>query len=486
MILATVNVKKDLYGVTAEELSAIAPNINLGLLTAYVKSKGIAVDMIDSEADGISIQKLIDMISKERPILCGIVVSGSNPSSSTMTMSGVIDFFSELRSANSAVKTFLWGPHPTVLPERSLRETGAGYVVRGEGYDTIVDLYNAVSSGEEVDTISGLSYAITQKGENKYVHTKDAPLIRDVDSLPMIDWETMNPAKYRAHNWHCFSHLDKRTPYAIIWTSFGCPFKCNYCTINNLFGRRIQRFRSVDSVIDEIDILVRRYKVEHLKIMDELFVVNEKRIETFCDRLEERGYDLNMWSYARADTINRRLLKRMKRVGMNWISYGFETGTPEMLDRIEKGYADSIVPDAIRMTREEGIDICADVMFGLWEDDMASLQQTYNFLVKHNFEWANMYPMLAYPGSKVYKNFEEPKSWKTYALYGYECVPAGTRHLSPRDILEFRDKAFISYYTRATYLDMVENKFGLETRAHITRMTDVPLRRKLLEDQPIA
>lgn len=483
IVLATVNAKKELYSITADEFSAVAPNIQMGLLSAYIKSKNIEVEVIDSEMENLSIKGLINRIEEKQPILLGLICTGANPSSSTMTMAGIVSFYDQFNSRDSKTKTFVWGSHPTVLPERTLRDTGADFVIRGEGYQTIVDLFHALKSNNNVDKVAGLSRSYKTNGKTEFIHTKDAELIKDLSSLPMVDWEMMHPAKYRAHNWHSFGHLTERSPYAIIWTSFGCPYPCNYCCINNLFGKRIQRFRSIDLVIEEIGILVEKYKVRHLKVLDELFVTNPKRIEEFCDKLEKKGYDLNMWSYSRVDTINRHLLKRLKKVGMNWISYGFETATANTLKNIKKGARATLerAEEVIKMTQGEGVYICADVMFGLWDDDYGAMERTYEFLVKHNFEWANMYPMFAYPGTDLYEKLEEPKSWNIYSLYGYECEPCGTKYLTPKEVLKFRDEAFHKYHGRPEYLSMIESKFGVESREHIIRMLKVPLKRKLLE-----
>lgn len=485
IILATVNSKKDLYSTTADEFSAIAPNIQLGLLSSYIKSKNIDVEIIESDVDMISMDTLIEIIKEKQPFLFGLICTGANPSSSTMTMAGIVDFFRKYNQSGATVKTFIWGPHPTVLPERTLRETGSDFIIRGEGYETITDLFNALRTQGKLNEIKGLAY-FEQEDSNKksrYVQTENALLVENLDILPMVDWEIMNPLKYRAHNWHSFTDLNHRSPYAIIWTSFGCPFKCNFCCINNLFGKRMQRFRSIDSVISEISILVERYKVKHLKILDELFVVNPKRIEEFCDKLEAKGYDLNMWAYSRVDTVSRKLLKRLKKVGMDWISYGFESATTGILQEAEKGCRNPNVDSVIRMTQDEGLYICADVMFGLWDENCDTMNSTYDFLVKYNFEWANMYPVFPYPGTKLYQTIEEPKDWKGYALYGYECTPIATKHLSSREVLKYRDEAFTRYHSRDEYLSMIEKKFGKEVKEHILRMLTIPLRRRLLEEK---
>lgn len=482
IILATVNSKKDLYSVTADEFSAIAPNINLGLLHSYIESKNIRVDMIDSEVDNISMDGLVAIAEKEKPLLFGIVVSGANPSSSTMTMASVIDFYNRFNQAAPDIKTFIWGPHPTVLPERSLRETGTDFVIRGEGYKTIVELFHALRGRRAIDSIHGLSYFTKSHGKINYVHTEDSPLIKDMDILPMVDWEKINPRRYRAHNWHCFGDISERSPYAIIWTSFGCPFKCSFCCINNLFGKRTQRFRSIDSVIKEIGILVEKHHVKHLKILDELFVVNPRRVEEFCDKLEATGYELNMWGYSRVDTINRHLLKRLKKVGMNWVSYGFETATDEILEQTKKNCKRD-VEEVIKMTQEEGLYICADVMVGLPKETHENMERTYDFLVRHNFEWANIYPVFAYPGTEPYEVNKKQREWKQYSLYGYECVPEGGKYLTPKEVLKFRDEAFIKYHSRSEYLSMIEEKFGSETKEHILKMVSVSLKRRIFEEK---
>ena len=119
-------------------------------------------------------------------------------------------------------------------------------------------------------------------------------------------------------------------------------------------------------------------------------------------------------------------------------------------------------------------------MFGLWDEDLDSLKRTYAFLEKYNFEWVNMYPVFGYPGTMLFDRMGEMPDWKAYALYGYDCRPMSTKHLSAAEVLRFRDEAFIRYNSRPEYLAMIEKRFGLATREHIVRMTAKTLKRRLL------
>jgi len=487
IIFLTINAKRTLYGVTCDKYSAIQPNITMSLLGAYCKSKGIKVEMLD-ETRNFSIPEYCEYIRKEKPMLVGIIVSGANPSSSTMSMTGVIKFFEEYnKNPCKETQIFVHGGHPSVLPERTLEETNADFIIIGEGYEAITKLYDHFSNkgltkrNFELFKIKGLFY----ESDNIFHNTGFSPLV-DVNSLPMIDWSKTNPNKYRAHNWHTFGDLSNRSPYGVIWTTFGCPHNCSFCCINNIFGKRNYRMRDINKVIEEIDTLVLKYNVKHIKILDELFIIKHPRINQFCEALEARDYDLNMWAYGRTDSLDPKLLKRLKGVGLNWMSCGFESIDQKVLDSVNKGYSQKY-DEVISMIKDSGISICADFIAGLWEDNYDTMQATYDFACKHNFEWLNIYPCFAYPGTPMYKELlkkrriKEPKDWSEYALYGYNCNPLPTKYLTAKEVLAWRDEKFVAYHSRWEYIEMITQKFGSDTIKHILKMIYNPLKRKILE-----
>jgi radical SAM superfamily enzyme YgiQ (UPF0313 family) len=242
----------------------------------------------------------------------------------------------------------------------------------------------------------------------------------------------------------------------------------------------------MDKVMDDIDTLVQDYGVRNIKILDELFIINHPRIDEFCDLLEERNYDLNLWAFARVDSVTPRILNRLKKVGLNWVAYGFETVDENMLASTKKRLKSiSNVEDTIKMSRDAGINICADAIIGLPDDDRYSINKTKDFLLKHQFEWINLYPAFAYPGTPWYEDsiangtITTPKTWDIYALYGYNCVPMPTKHLTSSEVLELRDKVFSEYYKDSSILRMIERKFGYKASKHIKDHVSKPLKRKI-------
>lgn len=145
--------------------------------------------------------------------------------------------------------------------------------------------------------------------DGQYTYTGTKGLL-STDKLPMPAWDMLDMSKYNPHNWHIMGEgnpEDAKGRYGVISTSIGCPFNCSFCAISAQFGERKVRFWDVDRVISEIDRLVRDYNTKYIKILDECFVLKKEYVEAFCDKLITRNYDLNIWAYARVDTVSEEL-----------------------------------------------------------------------------------------------------------------------------------------------------------------------------------
>jgi anaerobic magnesium-protoporphyrin IX monomethyl ester cyclase len=473
--------QKQLYqNLGAFSLTAIEPPLWGALIAAFLREKGFGVELIDAEVMNLDYAETAALIADIAPTLALLSVSGTNPSASTMNMTGAGAILSHLRRTAPTLKTAMTGLHVTALPEKTLQEEETDYVCIGEGFETIPHLIDALKQDGDPSEIPGLA---SRNGDAGFRVNPPPPPLETLDPLPMPAWDLLPIEKYRAHNWHCFGALEDRSPYGVIYTSLGCPFKCTFCCINALFGKPGIRLRSPKNVLEEIDLLVTRFGVRNIKIIDEMFALNKRHVAEICDGIIDRGYDLNLWAYARVNTVNREMLSKMKRAGINWIAYGFESGNEQVLKGVSKGYSVETAVGVAEMTREEGLYINGNYIFGLPDDNLDTMADTLALAEVINSEWVNLYAAMAYPGSQLYEEAIRtgvllPATWEDYSQYGFSATPLPTKHLTGREVLRFRDEAFNRYYNRAAYLDMIEKRFGGDTRTHIEAMTRRRLPRK--------
>lgn len=477
--------KKRVYQELSKDYSAIEPPFWAALTAGFVRKKGFNVDIVDANAENLTYEETAKIIEQKNPKLVNIVVYGQHPSASTQLMTGVGALCNQIRLVNPNRKIILTGLHPSALPERTLREEHCDFVCEGEGFYTLLDLLQ----GKPLNEILGLWW----KENREIKHNQRAMNVKNLtEELDEVAWDLLPMNKYKAHNWQCLDNLENRNYYASISTSLGCPFNCSFCSIKATFGgERIIRYWSPDWFMQQIDILVQKYNVKIIKIIDELFVFNPEHFLKIADKLIERNYDLNIWAYARVDVTKKlgvEMLKKLRKAGIKWLCFGFEAASEAVLDDVSKGqYTEKEMIEVREMCREADINVLGNFIFGLPEDDFDSMQKTLDLAIKMNCEFINIYCAIAWPGSRLYNNvvnlkIELPKEWTDYAQHAYGFTSLPTKYLSAKQVLEFRDYAFDAYFKNPRYLNMTEKKFGEKARKHIEEMTKIKLKRKLLGD----
>src|SRR5204862_8269873 len=176
------------------------------------------------------------------------------------------------------------------------------------------------------------------------------------------------------------------------------------------------------------------------------------------------------------DTVKDGMLDKLKRAGFNWLALGIEAANDGVLTVVDKRYDAKEVYDTVRKIKAAGINSIRNYIFGLPEDTLATMQQTLDLALDLNCEFANFYSAMAYPGSSLYeeairRGWQLPETWSGYSQHAVNTLPLPTRHLSAGEVLRFRDRAFNVYFSHAPYLEMVGQKFGADTLAHIREMT---------------
>ncbi|MFH1666802.1 MAG: radical SAM protein [Elusimicrobiota bacterium] len=483
IVLINPGDRKQIYQDLGKDYSAVEPPFWIAVIAAYLRNNQYKVAIIDANAENITPEETAARVKELNPLLSAVIVYGSQPSASTQNMTVAGRICAALKQ-NTSSKVAIGGLHPSALPLRTIRDKKVDFVIEGEGPYTLVGLINALNSKKpDFSAVPGLWYK--ENGEIK--NNPRAELIKDLDNmLPIAAWDLLPMDKYKAHNWHCFDHIENRSPYAAIYTSLGCPYNCIFCCINAPFGKPGIRYRSPELVVEEIGLLVNKFKVKNIKIVDELFVLNEKHYMKIVDLIIEKGYGLNFWAYARVDTVKKENLKRMKQAGINWLALGIESANCQVRDGASKQMKIKDIKNVVESIQAAGIRVIGNFIFGLPDDTIETMQETLDMAMDFNCEFINFYCAMAYPGSKLYEIAQKeswtlPKEWYGFSQHSYEMLPLPTKHVSAKEVLKFRDEAFHKYFSNTGYLNKLEKVFGANVKTYIEEMSKTRLRRKMLE-----
>lgn len=298
----------------------LMPSLGICYIASVLEKNGHLVEIIDAHIEGFSFKKLLSQLKNSKPDLVGV----------TFTTENRFQGFNVIRKIKQALPNTLicaGGPHVSLAAEDTLSNIPElDFIVRGEGEETISELVNTITEKKLLENVKGISYRVG----NKIYHNPPRTLIQNLDNIPfparhLVPWEKYN---------FILEVPDRgKLQTANLMTSRGCPFNCNFCASSKMWGRTC-RTRSVDNILEEIEILRNKYKIEALWIFDDTFTVNKKRVQEFSNKLLERRWNLSWFCEVRVDTVDKELLTLMKKSGCYSIGFGVESGSQRILDEV--------------------------------------------------------------------------------------------------------------------------------------------------------
>lgn len=263
---------------------------------------------------------------------------------------------------------------------------------------------------------------------------------------------------------------------------------CSFCCINAPFDSNRYRMRDPLHVVAEVVQLYEVYGVRTIKIIDEMFVLNERHYMAIAKGLIASGIadDLNIWAYARVDTVKPETLETLRVAGIRWLALGIESGSALVRDGANKTMRTEDIVGTVKAIQAADINVIGNFIFGLRDDDHDTMDATYDLAIECMPDFANFYACHAYPGSALYteavtKGWTLPKTFAGFSQHNKWCRPLDTEHINGAEVLKYRDAAFNEFFSDSRYLTHVERKFGLGTRKHVEQMLSYKLERLLLD-----
>jgi radical SAM superfamily enzyme YgiQ (UPF0313 family) len=430
------------------------------LLTAVavLEAEGFRVDFLDGPALNQEQQEVLSALKKSRPGL--LVLHTTTPS-----IDSDLIYAASAKELLPNCRTFAVGPHVTAEPEDTLKRADGALdaVVRGEYDLTLKELANLVSSNwnsSRLSEVSGISYL---DGEEP-VHTSSRSYA-NVNELPFPAWHHINPRWYRDGG--------KRFPFITLISGRGCLGRCTFCRDVPLMEGNKLRMRDPELVVDEIEYDFSLFPfLREVMFETDTFTASPSHVENICKEILKRNLKIT-WSCNCRTDVNLELLPLMKRAGCRMLMVGFEFGTQEALDAVNKG---TTLEQSVRLAREAqrlGFTVHGCFMFGAPGENMESALKTIEFAKSLPMDTVQFSGICAYPGTEIYQQACEdgslvPNTWREWVDENWEQVTVlNYPELSKEEIDHLIDRGLKGFYLRPRQIARMA--MGLRTLEDLKR-----------------
>jgi len=301
---------------------------------------------------------------------------------------------------------------------------------------------NLIKNNFDLKGIKGILYL---KG-NKLIQNPPQPVIEDINTIPFPAWHLLPKLSL-------YKNRSRRYPIAPMVTSRGCPYACTFCGS----AKTGWRYRSAENIVAEIELLVNKYGVKQIDVLDDNFTLLERRAHEVLDLILEKKLNILITfpNGLRADRLTPELIKKMKKAGVYRTGIGIETGDERIMKNIKKYLELDRVRESIKLLRKEGIVVFGYFLLGLPGDTKESMQKTIDFAREVNPHWANFGVTTPLPGTELYRDLIKAGKIKEgeddSISSGYYAIKEGyltTDEVTNEEIMIYQKKAWREFYFR--------------------------------------
>jgi len=379
---------------------------------SILENQGYDVRILDCQSPNLEINEICDEIERYDPsMVIGRICLPSYRFD--------LEMMAEIKRRFPDVPLVGWGGICKALPEEVLKESRLDIVLRVVELETILPELIKAYEGGDLKKTTGVSF----KEDGKIFHNPDHPFNRNLDLIPLPAYHLLDMKKYVAQESHYIpgGSNEKFIPFFSVSGSRGCSFNCVYCPYPVTYGP--WRGRSPEKVVDEIEVLVRKYDIHAIWFHDQTFSMMPKRTIKLCDELIQRDLNIHWATETRVDRLTAEVIRKMKESGCGRLEVGVETGDPVLLKTIGKrGLTVERVEKTIETIKAEGIIAETNFLVGLPGENWNNIKKTAEFIKKINPDILTAMIVTPYPGTPLFKMAEKNKwlltrDWSKYTLF---------------------------------------------------------------------
>lgn len=303
----------------------------------------------------------------------------------------------EIKRINPNCWIILGGQLATFSYTTALAHTHTDICVLGEGELAAVEILEQLQEQDHVP--QGIAFKYDNKLE---VHFK-RPVIENIDDIPAPNYDLFPMDIYKRtklyiHNTSVGGTGKDRPNVIGMLTGRGCPYRCGFCSRT----WRSIRFRSLKSILYDIDYFIERYNIKGINFLDELLFFKNGIIDKLAPELGKRNLIWN--GNSRIDTINTDNLKLYKDNGMVSLSFGVETGSDKLLKAMGKGITRSQIETTLSKVIANDIHLRITLIFGFPGETKETVQETINMFKRLNHTGRRFCIFTPLPGSEIYSD----------------------------------------------------------------------------------
>ncbi|NOY25229.1 MAG: B12-binding domain-containing radical SAM protein [Oligoflexia bacterium] len=437
----------------AAEKLGVFPSLALGGLAAWVRQNGFPVGIIDLHVENLMPMDASDRVRHFAPDIVALT-------SKTLGWPAIIEIAQMVRQAAPHATIVVGGPHMSIYPRESMTWDIFDIAVVGDGEETFLEICERVESGSSLADTLG---CVVRNEVGEIVQNPPRPALTSIDKYPMTAWDLLP-----VNDYHCLTLLK---PFATMVTTRGCPWHCGYCS--QVYSEKL-RFRDIIQVVDEMEHLERHYGVREIVFFDETFTIGKRRMLQFGEEVQRRGLKVKFNIRARVDTVDRDVVRALKKAGLRSIHMGVEAGTDRVLKIMNKQITRAQTVQAFRVCREEGVDTRGYFMVGYYDATHDDVEDMIRFASGLGLDWASFSVATALPATDLYRiaqerGYVQGDFWKQYTIDGGGVIPQlETETFTAERLRAYRTKAYMKFYMRP---DLIRRKLSKsEGRAELMEM----------------
>ena len=374
---------------------ALMPTLSLALLKGFIKDKtrheAKVVDLVFHKKDWK--KYLVKEIEREKPDIIGLSVLSFNYQQALQIARFIKMEFD--------IKIIFGDISVIISPQKVIENKEVDIICTGEGEVTLKEL---LDNNLDCKDIQGIWY----KHEGKIIKNKNRKLVENLDTLAFPDFEDFDLDKYFLLN---NNHLP-------ILASRGCPYNCSYCS-NHALRKKLEgkyvRFRSVDNVINEIELRINQLKnkgLQYIYFYDDTFILYKDFIVDFCKKFMEKEFHKRLkWSVnVRANLVTDKIIKTMKEAGCYEVRMGIESGNDYIRNNVfKRNMTMGEIINALQMIKDNRLLSRLYFMIGAPYETVEMMEESFDLAMKSNADIILFNRLLPLPGTEIRELCEKEK-----------------------------------------------------------------------------